>query len=185
MTPSGTHVLLLRGINVGGHHRLPMAWLRQTAVKLGGDNAETYLASGNLIVTLAPSALVLVFVSGLRAAIATEHGFEVPILAVTADAVRSAAASVPFTEQSLGAPLDPKLCHVAFLDATPTPTAAATLLARDFDNDQVVIDGARCYLWYPDGSHSSRLTLDRIERDLAVTGTARNLATVRSLAERV
>ena len=43
------YVAFLRGINVGGHHKVPMADLRKELEKLGFENVETLLNSGNII----------------------------------------------------------------------------------------------------------------------------------------
>ena len=43
------HVALLRGINVGGNRKLPMAELRALAEALELENPRTYVASGNLV----------------------------------------------------------------------------------------------------------------------------------------
>ena len=40
--------LLLRGINVGGKHKVVMAQLRQELPELGLENVETYINSGNI-----------------------------------------------------------------------------------------------------------------------------------------
>jgi uncharacterized protein (DUF1697 family) len=42
-------VALLRGINVGGHRKVPMALLRETALGIGLIEPRTYVASGNLV----------------------------------------------------------------------------------------------------------------------------------------
>ena len=44
-------VALLRGINVGGRGKLPMADLRAIATDLGYDDVATYIQSGNLVLT--------------------------------------------------------------------------------------------------------------------------------------
>src|ERR1700742_592558 len=44
-----THVALLRGVNVGGHNRVPMAQLRQIAEALGHTAVATYVNSGNVV----------------------------------------------------------------------------------------------------------------------------------------
>lgn len=44
-----TYLVLLRGINVGGKNRLPMAGLRQLLEELGHTEVSTYIASGNVI----------------------------------------------------------------------------------------------------------------------------------------
>ena len=43
------HVAFLRGINVGGHHKVPMEDLRIEFEKLGFKNVQTLLNSGNII----------------------------------------------------------------------------------------------------------------------------------------
>jgi uncharacterized protein (DUF1697 family) len=44
-----TYVVLLRGINVGGKNKVPMADLRGCLEELGFSNVSTYIASGNVI----------------------------------------------------------------------------------------------------------------------------------------
>lgn len=44
-----TYVILLRGINVGGKNKIPMASLKKCLEELGFSNVSTYIASGNAI----------------------------------------------------------------------------------------------------------------------------------------
>jgi uncharacterized protein (DUF1697 family) len=44
-----TYVVLLRGINVGGKNKVPMAALRSCLEALGFDDVATYIASGNVL----------------------------------------------------------------------------------------------------------------------------------------
>jgi uncharacterized protein (DUF1697 family) len=44
-----THVVLIRGINVGGKNKVPMAGLKECLERLGFSNVSTYIASGNAI----------------------------------------------------------------------------------------------------------------------------------------
>ena len=43
-----TYLVLLRGINVGGRNKVPMAELRTVLEGLGFSNVSTYIASGNV-----------------------------------------------------------------------------------------------------------------------------------------
>ena len=43
------YVAFLRGINVGGHHKVPMAELRKELESIGFENVVTLLNSGNII----------------------------------------------------------------------------------------------------------------------------------------
>jgi uncharacterized protein (DUF1697 family) len=44
-----TYLVLLRGINVGGKNKVPMAALRELLEELGYRDVSTYIASGNVI----------------------------------------------------------------------------------------------------------------------------------------
>jgi uncharacterized protein (DUF1697 family) len=44
-----TYLILLRGINVGGKNKVPMAPLRELLEELGYRDVSTYIASGNVI----------------------------------------------------------------------------------------------------------------------------------------
>ena len=44
------YIVLLRGINVSGKNKLPMAELRQILTNLGFQNIQTYIQSGNILV---------------------------------------------------------------------------------------------------------------------------------------
>ncbi|QQR37497.1 DUF1697 domain-containing protein [Devosia oryziradicis] len=50
MTAGNSYLVLLRGINVGGKNKLPMAALRSFLEDLGFENVSTYIQSGNAIV---------------------------------------------------------------------------------------------------------------------------------------
>ena len=43
------YVVLLRGINVGGKNKVPMAQLRELLEELGFSDVSTYIASGNVL----------------------------------------------------------------------------------------------------------------------------------------
>lgn len=48
-SPKEKYVAFLRGINVGGHHKVQMADLRKELTALGFENSITILNSGNII----------------------------------------------------------------------------------------------------------------------------------------
>ncbi|BDZ30461.1 DUF1697 domain-containing protein [Lactiplantibacillus brownii] len=70
-----TYLLLLRGVNVGGHHRVPMATLRELFVAADCTQVHSYINSGNLFFT---SAQTVPAVEQLTATILTTN-FEFPI----------------------------------------------------------------------------------------------------------
>ena len=44
-----TYVALIRGINVGGHKKVPMAILRDVLNKADFQDVKTYIQSGNIV----------------------------------------------------------------------------------------------------------------------------------------
>ena len=51
-----TYLVLLRGINVGGKNKIPMADLKKCLEDNGFDQVSTYIASGNVILRSSRSA---------------------------------------------------------------------------------------------------------------------------------
>ena len=73
---------------------------------------------------------------------------------------------------------DPSRFVMLCLDGAPTPAAVATLQKSIVGRETVKAVGQQLYGVYPDGQGQSKLTLSKIERALAVTGTGRNWNTV-------
>src|SRR3989442_15780724 len=106
---SSRHVALLRGINVGGKHMLPMADLVKLFSAAGCEDVRTYIQSGNVIFSASTEAAERI--PGVIAQrIAARFGFEVPVVLRSAEELRKAAAGNPF----LGLGADPESLHVAF-----------------------------------------------------------------------
>lgn len=73
------YVLLLRGINVGGHKKVPMADLKKTLADLGFENTQTLLNSGNVVFeTKQPNEKELV--EKISGQLKKTFGFEIPTL---------------------------------------------------------------------------------------------------------
>ncbi len=67
------YLILLRGVNVGGNHRVVMAELRQQLTDLGFSEVRSYIDSGNLLVD-SPLALAEVQ-AAVTTLLATQYDF--------------------------------------------------------------------------------------------------------------
>lgn len=161
------YVALLRGINLMGGTTLPMASLRDMAARVGLQEVETYIASGNL---LFESPLTEAEVKALLTAVlARETGRDIGVMVRTAGELAEVVAANPFGDRPSNQVL------ALFLDAAPAPDIAARMKNRV---DEALAPGRReLYIHYPQGQGKSRLILPEMK-----LGTGRNMNTVAKLA---
>ncbi len=179
--PSGAapHVALLRGINVGGRNRLPMADLAAVFAAEGCAEVRTYIQSGNVLF-LAPAARAGGLAGAVEGAIAARFGFRVPVVIRTASDLARVARGNPF----LAAGADPATLHVAFLAGPPAPARVAALDPRRSPPDAFAVRGREVYLHFPNGVARSRITNAWLDAALRTTSTVRNWRTVLELLAR-
>lgn len=91
-----TYVILIRGINVGGGNKVPMAELKKCLEKAGYTNVLTYIASGNVILTSdkTPASIKADIEQLLPARFTLRDGF-VKVLVLSHDQLRAVIASKP------------------------------------------------------------------------------------------
>jgi uncharacterized protein (DUF1697 family) len=169
-------IALLRGVNVGGSRRVPMAELRELLTGLGHEDVATYLQSGNVVLTsdLAPERLE----RELETAIVEGMGVDPLVVVRTRDELADVVDGNP-----LGEVAEPKRFQVSFLSAAPDPEVVRALEAADVAPERVAVRGREIYAWHPDGVQSSPLAKLLTDRKLGVTATARNWNTVTKLLE--
>lgn len=180
---SASHLALLRGVNVGGHNRLPMARLREVAARLGWDDVATYIQSGNLVFSAGgdPAELAEALHEGIR----TAAGLDVDVVVLTAAEVAALEEDCPWPQvvdaRHVHAVVHPRVLEDDAREAIADAVAAAH---RKGARDEAVAVGRVLYVHTPDGAGRSVLMplLDRAgARARTGWGTARNLATVRRL----
>lgn len=176
MTSASTTVIaLLRGINVGGHNKLPMAQLREIAADVGFIDVRTYIQSGNLVASTDLEPEVVGDVLGR--AIGEATGLRIPIIIRTAQQWADVIAANPFAH----APDPGTKVHMIFL---PVPASAAIRAfdASGFAPESLVVAGSEIYLHLPDGMGGSRLAVAVNRVSDGAGGTARNWNTVLRIA---
>ncbi|HLN17570.1 MAG TPA: DUF1697 domain-containing protein [Acidimicrobiales bacterium] len=166
-----TYVVLLRGVNVGGH-KVPTADLQQTLAAMGLSDVRTYIQTGNLVLRspMKPSELS----QRLEARLGATFGFEIAALIRTKSELDRVVAANPLRRGR-----DPAKLHVTFLAAKPK----ATRLDGAFGPDEYAVVGREVYLHCPGGYGRTKLNNAFLERRLEVAATTRNWRTVTTLAE--
>ena len=162
------YVALLRAVNVGGTGALTMAELKAICQKLSFADVATYIQSGNVVFRADGSGATVQ--ARLEAALAERMGTATGVILRSAAEMQAATDRVPFPDA------EPNQLLVTFLPEPPPADALDRLSAPG--GEQVVIVGRETYIHYPDGIGRLKLKLPALQ-----TGTARNLNTVRKLAE--
>lgn len=169
------YVVLLKGVNLGGRRKVPMADLRALLGRLGLTDVRTLLNSGNAIFGSEsddPAELEVLIAEGIEA----EFGKSVPCLVRTGPEMRAVVEGNPLGDVATnGSRL---MAH--FLSATPDPALRAAHDPAEFDptvgfGDRVI------YQWCPDGLMAAPFIGAFVEKHLGVLVSARNWNTVTKL----
>ena len=171
-----THVALLRGVNVGGKNKLPMAGLRTIFAVAGCEAVETYIQSGN-VVFKAGAALAARIPTLIASEIEERFGYQVPVVVRAVEELRDVVMTNPF----LGTVDDTKTLHVAFLAETPEGDKVAQLDPDRSPPDAFKVRGREIFLHCPNGLGRTRLTNNYFDSKLGTTSTVRNWRTVLTL----
>jgi len=178
-----THVALLRGINVGGNNKVPMAELREVVASLGHTGVSTYIQSGNVLFTARAAADDSALAAGLEQAIEQAFGLRLRVVVLS----RAELAQV-ISDNPYGAEPNPKHVHAMFFPAEPGPevresvAAAERQAAQKGGRDEATMVGRTLFLHTPDGYGRSELAVRLARaRGAGTAGTARNMATVTKL----
>lgn len=167
-----TYVALLRGINVGGKNKVPMAELRALVESLGHIHVRTFIQSGNIIfgsdASLTPRSL--------EVAIEDTFASHITVVLRTPAELKRVVEANPFTRA------DPSKLHVGFMAKRPPAAAVAALDAEGFRPEEFAVIGAEIYLHLPNGMGRANLP-GYLDRQLKIPTTVRNWNTVTKLVE--
>ena len=169
------YAAFLRGINVGGHNKVPMAELRAVLADLGYADVVTHLQSGNAAFSSQAAAATLE--QEIAAAVADSLGVRCAVMVRSGAELAAIVANNPLP----GEPENPSRYFVAFLAAAPAASALDALGAVALEPEAVWVRGRDAYLWCPAGAANTKLTNAALEKWLGVAATSRNWTTVARL----
>jgi uncharacterized protein (DUF1697 family) len=173
-----TWIAFFRGINVGGHNKLPMKVLVTCLEKIGCTDVKTYIQSGNAVFRSKVTDAARLNAQ-IGKAVGATFGFEPRVLLLSAGELEKAAAANPFPQ----AASEPKSLHLFFLAEKPAKPDLAGLERYKADHEHFVLKGKIFYLHTPKGFGTSKLA-EQVEKKLGVPAvTARNLRTVTTVLD--
>jgi uncharacterized protein (DUF1697 family) len=184
-----SHVALLRGINVGGRNKVPMADLREVVASLGHTGVSTYIQSGNVLFSTTGTDNAKL-AAALESAIEDRFGIWSSVVVLSRDELAQVLAANPYPDEP-----NPRMVHVVFLNAEPPAdllgrlSAAESAVAAKGSRDTVQAAGQVLFLHTPDGFGTSELgqTVFKIitppakAKKHGLAATARNWATATKL----
>jgi uncharacterized protein (DUF1697 family) len=171
------YAALLRGINIGPRNRIAMPALREALEAAGFEAVQTYVQSGNVVLTSRAKAdTVRRKVEG----VVTEcFGLEIPVVVRTKAELAAIVKRNPLAQVAT----EPKRYQVSFLERKLAAKTLQELEAVAATGEQVVAHGREIYAWHPAGVARSKLWAKLAGKGLGVTATARNWTTVEALLE--
>jgi uncharacterized protein (DUF1697 family) len=174
----GGFVALLRGINVGGHRKVPMAELRAVAAGLGLAKVRTYVASGNLVFESDEEGPALE--RRLEGAIAERFGFDVDVIVRSAEQWRGLHDGNPLAEESAR---EPSKVMMTIGRQPATDAAVSALRARASANERVERAGGALWLYFGDGAGRSKLAAAPAGKEIWTTRNWRTVATLKGMLD--
>jgi uncharacterized protein (DUF1697 family) len=175
----GVVVSMLRGVNVGGRHKIQMGELKTLYESLGLRNVQTYINSGNAIFKTSGRDWERLR-KRIEDAIENHHAFRPDVILRTPAQMREAIDKNPFASRP---GLDPSKLAVCFLAGEPSGEAVQKVLAIKAEPEELRINGRELYIYFPNGMARPKLSMALVERTLKTPGTSRNWNTVRKLLE--
>ena len=166
------YIAILRGINVSGSKKLPMAELRELLSTIGLTNVKTYIQSGNAVFTADEKDQVKLG-NLISEAIKKQYDYDVPVLVKTIEQWKTAMANNPYADKDISKQA------ITFLATTPTETT----FEMNSKDDEFKIINSEVYLYCPNGFGRSKLTNNLFERKLKTQATTRNWKTIYKLLE--
>ncbi|MEU2393185.1 DUF1697 domain-containing protein [Streptomyces sp. NPDC007369] len=175
-----TYAALLRGINVGGKKKVPMAELREVLEGLGYEDVRTYVQSGNAVFGCR-DADAGALGREIEAALERRFGFSVACLVVDGPHLQAVQEGCPYPAGEL----EGKQLHATFLSEQPDEERFAAIDREAFLPEEFSVGERVVYLYAPEGLGRSKLAeaLFRSAVFKGISATTRNWNTVVKLAE--
>ena len=169
-----TYIALLRGINVSGKKKIPMAELRELLSKAGLENVQKYIQSGNVIFKSSEESKEKLETK-IHNEIKAHFGFEVPVLVKTPKDLQQIFDDCPFSEA------EKQNSYFMLLYDIPNKDLVAEISKISYPNETFVITDNSIYFHCSTGYGKAKCSNNFFERKLKITATARNYKTMTNL----
>lgn len=171
-------IVLLRGINVGGRNMIPMADLRTLCSKNGMTGVESYIQSGNLVLSAPGNAGSVE--ADIERLIERRFKLSVAVIVRRASDWPAYMKGNRFPEESKS---EGNRVMLALSKRGPSPGAVEGLRERAANGERIRQAGDALWIHFPGGSGTSKLSPAVFDRLVGSPVTIRNWRTVLKLGE--
>jgi uncharacterized protein (DUF1697 family) len=172
-----THIVLLRGINIGPRNRIAMPELREALTDAGFGDVRTYVQSGNVVLSSDRSQDDVA--AECERVITDAFGVDIDVVVRSRDELAAVVKRNPLENVAD----NPKRYQVSFLDVELDPGVVDELAESAAPAEAFAAAGRELYAWHPEGVARSKLWARLADKRLGVKATARNWTTVTTLLE--
>ncbi|GAB1855827.1 DUF1697 domain-containing protein [Flavobacteriaceae bacterium MHTCC 0001] len=166
-----TYIALLRGINVSGQKKIPMAVLRELLLDNGLKDVQTYIQSGNVIFQSSEKNKETLE-EIIHNAIKSHFGFEVPILVLKPETVQQIFDDCPFPQEKK------EKSYFMLLYSKANSSTVEEVSQLSYPNEEFLITDNTVYFYCATGYGKAKFSNNFFERKLKVVATARNYKTM-------
>ena len=170
-------IAILRGINVSGVKKVPMAELRGLLAEAGLVNLKTYIQSGNLVFNSHQEQGKIKLL--IEEAIQNHFGFKVPTQVISENDFNSIVSNCPASYK------DTNKLYVTFLSSPPKPDLVDSIPDSSNPKEMFQVSPRAVYVYCPDGYGKTKINNVFFESKLKVIATTRNWKTCQKLLEMV
>ena len=166
-----TYIALLRGINVGGHKKIPMAELRELLSNAGFENVQTYIQSGNVILE-SPDDNAQNIEEIIQKVIIDHFGFEISILVRTRQELQTIIDNCPLSEEKV------KDSYFMILHVAPNKELVKIASDKVYEGEEYLIINDCIYFYSAKNYGQVKFNMNFFERKLKTASTSRNYRTM-------
>ncbi len=174
------YIAFLKAINVGGH-TVKMDHLKNLFEKMGFENVETFIASGNVVFET-KSKGVDAIKKKIEKELEKSLGYKVATFIRTTKELKEIAEHKPFTEFDLNN--EQNSLYIGFLDNQPDKDSQKKVLALSNEANEFNFNKTELYWLCRKNFSDSGITGKTLEKALGMETTIRNSTTIRKMVAR-
>lgn len=171
-----TRIILLRGVNVSGHHLIKMAELKEHLTSLEVENVMTYIQSGNIVLRTADVQID----RKIAQLIKDQYNYDIAVYSYPIEEWNEIIAKNPFP---VGTKEEARKVCVIFFDDLIDRDKFKAMQLDTFLPEKCIPGSGHLYFYAANGLGKARLNYKMFEKEFGLKSTTRNWNTLNKLAE--